>query len=87
MFLTGVLWLKRSALGYLLVPIVLIKVVMLSASITAMIIVQAIAGVSMEVADFVMFPIIGLIGVGVMALVLTSVKETIVMPKLSPIPV
>lgn len=86
MYLSGVLWLKRSALGYLLVSVVLIKVVMLSAAISAMIIVQAIAGVAMVVADFVMFPIIGLVGVGMLAFVLTNVKEKIVAPPISTLP-
>ncbi len=40
----------------------------------------------MVVADFIMFPIIGLIGVGVMALVLRNVKETTVEPPLSALP-
>lgn len=86
-FLTGVLWLKRRALGYLLVPVVLVKAVMLSAAITAMIIVQAISGVAMVVADFVMFPIIGLISVGMMVLVLTNVKETTSEPNIAVLPV
>lgn len=86
-FVSGVLWLQRRALGYLLVPVVLVKVVMLAAAITAMIVVQATQGVTMVVADFIMFPIIGIISVGVMTLVLANVKETIIERPLAALPV
>lgn len=77
-FLAGVLWLKRSRFGSLLVPVLLVKGFSMSAAIAAMIVGQLAAGVNVALVEIVMFPLIGLINVGMLVVMLKHVREQLV---------
>ncbi|NTU74910.1 MAG: hypothetical protein HGA86_02180 [Anaerolineaceae bacterium] len=73
--LGGVLWLKRSAFGYLLVPVILIKGLTMSAAVTAMTINMRAVGAGGTSAADLMFPAIALIDAVLMFVVLKNVKS------------
>jgi hypothetical protein len=74
-FLAGVLWLRRSVFGYLLVPVLLVKGMTMSAALFAMIVGMIQAGVAVSAVEVIMFPALGLINVVVLGLVLKNVRE------------
>ena len=74
-FLSGVLWLKRSALGYLLTPVLLIKGMTMSAAVTAMVIGQILVGVQVGPVEIVLFPALAVIDLAVTWMVLSNVEE------------
>jgi len=86
-FLAGVLWLRRSAFGYLLVPVLLVKGLTMSAALCAMIVGMIRAGVAVSAAEVIMFPTLGLINLAVLGLVLKDVRENTTAQRSSAVPV
>jgi hypothetical protein len=75
-FLSAALLLRRAAPGYLLAAIVLVKGVSLGAAITAMVVGQMLAGVTVSPVETVIFPIFT-IGLGILTtLMLRSLSES-----------
>lgn len=75
-FLAGVLLLKQNAWGYLLASVVLIQGFTLSTAVSAMIVGQLIAGVSVSIVEIIIFPVLTLIGIGLALLLLINVKPS-----------
>lgn len=73
--LAGVLLIKRKAFGYLLASVLIIKQAALLAVIIAMLIGQAVAGVKVGLAEFVMFPLFAMLVIYCMFLILKNVQE------------
>jgi hypothetical protein len=59
--LSGVLIIKRKPLGYLLSSVIIMKGFTMGAALTAMIISQYLAGVSMSIVEIIMFPMLSLL--------------------------
>lgn len=74
--LAGVLLLRRAPLGYLLASIVLIKSLTLGTAVSAMVVGQLLAGVSLGISEIVGFPLLTLIGTGMTVVLLRSVSKT-----------
>jgi hypothetical protein len=62
-FLAGVLFLRRAPLGYLLASTLLMKTLTLGTAVSAMVVGQILAGVSLSVGQIVPFPVLTLIGI------------------------
>lgn len=74
-FLSGILLWKKSAWGYLLSSIVLIKGVTLALAVSAMAVNMILAGVPVSVAELIMFPSIAIISGGMTVVLLRNVAE------------
>lgn len=74
-FLSGALLLRRAPLGYLLASIVLVKTLTLGTAVSAMVVGQLLAGVSLGLGDLVGFPLLALIGIGMAIALLRNVSE------------
>lgn len=72
--LSGILLLKRSSYGYLLSSIIIIKGFTMGAALTAMILGQYLAGVTMGITEIIMFPIFCLIILYCLFALLKNVK-------------
>lgn len=73
--LSGVLLIKRKPFGYLLSSVIIMKGFTMGAALTAMIISQYFAGVSMSIIEIVMFPIFSLIIFYCMILLLKNIDD------------
>jgi len=73
--LAGLLILKRKPLGYLLSSVLIIKGITLLTAITAMIIGQAAAGIKVDLATMIIFPVFDLAACYPLYIILKSVKE------------
>lgn len=74
-FLSGILLWKKSAWGYLLSSIVLIKGVTLALAVSAMAVNMILAGVKVSVGELIMFPSIAIISGGMTVVLLKNVTE------------
>ena len=74
--LSGVLLIKKRALGYLLSSVIIIKGITMLTCITAMIFGQALAGVSMSTVEIVIFLSFNLIAVYCLMLLMKNINET-----------
>lgn len=72
--LSGVLLIKRKPLGYLLSSVIIMKGFTMGAALTAMIISQYIAGVSMGIIEIIMFPMFSLVIFYCMILLLKNIN-------------
>ena len=75
-FLSGILLLKKSAWGYLLSSIVLIKGVTLALAVSAMAVNMILAGVQVSIGELIMFPSIAIISGGMTVVLLRNVSES-----------
>lgn len=73
--LGGVLLLKRKPFGYLLTSVMIIKGLSMGTALTAMIIGQLLAGVTVSFAIIVLFPAVNLLMVYCMFIVMKNIKE------------
>ncbi len=73
--LGGVLLLKRKPFGYLLTSVMIIKGLSMGTALTAMIIGQLLAGVTISFAVIVLFPAVNLLMVYCMFIVMKNIKE------------
>ena len=73
-FLSGILLLKKSAWGYLLSSIVLIKGVTLALAVSAMVVNMILAGVQVSIGELIMFPSIAIISGGMTVILLRNVS-------------
>ncbi|MBI5839986.1 MAG: hypothetical protein HZB19_07765 [Chloroflexi bacterium] len=74
-FLSGILLWKKSAWGYLLSSIVLIKGVTLALAVSAMAVNMILAGVQVSIGELIMFPSIAIISGGMTVVLLRNVTE------------
>ncbi len=74
-FLSGILLLRRAPLGYLLASTVLIKFFTMGTAVSAMVVGQLLAGVSMSIGEIVGFPVLTLIGIGMTVVLLRNVSD------------
>lgn len=74
-FLSGILLWKKSAWGYLLSSIVLIKFVTIALAVTAMEVNMILAGVQVGIVELIMFPLITIISGGMTIVLLRNVIE------------
>lgn len=74
-FLSGIMIIKRRALGYLLSSVIIMKGITMGTAITAMIIGQALAGAKMSLVDVAMFPVINIIIIYCLVLILKNINE------------
>ncbi|MBL4937066.1 hypothetical protein JK636_15030 [Clostridium sp. YIM B02515] len=72
--LSGVLLIKRKPFGYLLSSVIIMKGFTMGAALTAMIISQYIAGVSMGIIEIIMFPMFSLVIFYCMILLLKNIN-------------
>ncbi|WFA09361.1 hypothetical protein [Tissierella sp. Yu-01] len=72
--LSGVLLIKRDPFGYLLSSVIIMKGFTMGAALTAMIIGQYLAGVSMSIIEIIMFPMFNLVIFYCMILLLKNIK-------------
>lgn len=72
---SAILIMRKKPMGYLLSSVLLIKFITLLTAITAMIIAQALSGVSMSLVEIMVFPIINLIIIYPLFLILGNIKE------------
>lgn len=72
---SAILIMKKRPMGYLLSSVLLIKFITLLTAITAMIIAQALSGVSMSLVEIMVFPIVNLIIIYPLFLILGNIKE------------
>ena len=73
--LSAVLLLKRNPYGYLLSSIVIIKGITLGTSVTAMVIGQLLAGVKLNIAEIVMFPLLSIGTIYLFFILLNNISE------------
>lgn len=73
--LSGCLLMKRKPLGYLLSSVVIMKGFTMGAALSAMIISQYLAGVSMEIVEIIMFPMFSFIILCCMVLLLKNINN------------
>ncbi|MFZ5948353.1 MAG: hypothetical protein ACOYU5_10370 [Stygiobacter sp.] len=73
-FLSGILLWKKSAWGYLLSSIVLIKGVTLALAVSAMAVNMILAGVQVSIGELIMFPSIAIISGGMTVILLRNVS-------------
>jgi hypothetical protein len=73
--LGGVLLIRRRPFGYLLASVMVVKGITMLTALTAMIIGQLLAGVSMGIVEIAMFPLFNLVGIFAFYLILKNVKE------------
>lgn len=73
--LSGILLIKRKPFGYLLSSVMIMKGFTMGAALTAMIINQYLAGVSMGIIEIIMFPVFSLVIFYCMVLLLKNVKD------------
>jgi hypothetical protein len=76
-FLSGALLWKRSAWGYLLASILLVKAFTLSIAVSAMAVNMTLAGAPPSVAETVIFPTLTLIGIGMTIALLKNIREPV----------
>jgi hypothetical protein len=74
-FLSGILLWKKSAWGYLLSSIVLIKGVTLALAVSAMAVNMILAGVQVSIGELIMFPSIAIISGGMTVVLLRNITE------------
>jgi hypothetical protein len=74
-FLSGILLWKKSAWGYLLSSIVLIKGVTLALAVSAMAVNMILAGVQVSIGELIMFPSIAIVSGGLTVVLLRNVTE------------
>jgi hypothetical protein len=74
-FLSGILLIKRRPFGYLLSSVIIIKGITLSTSLTAMIIGQALAGVTMSPVDVIISLSVNLLTIYFLVLLLRNIDE------------
>jgi hypothetical protein len=74
--LAGVLLLKQNAWGYLLASIALIQGFTLSTAVSAMVVGQLMASVSVSPVEIIIFPTLTLIGIGLFFVMLKNVKSS-----------
>jgi hypothetical protein len=74
-FLSGILLWKKSAWGYLLSSIVLIKFATVALAVSAMVINVILAGVQVSIGELIMFPSIAIISGGMTMVLLRNVTE------------
>ena len=74
-FLSGILLLKRKPLGYLLTSVIIMKGFTMGAAISAMIVAQYLAGVSMSIVEIIMFPLFSLVIFFCMYLLLKNINN------------
>lgn len=72
--LSGVLIIKRKPLGYLLSSVIIMKGFTMGAALTAMIISQYLAGVSMSIVEIILFPMLSLLICYCMILLLKNIN-------------
>lgn len=75
--LSGVMIIKRKPFGYLLSSIIIMKGFTMGAALTAMIISQYFAGVSMSIIEIIMFPMISLLICYCMILLLKNINNSL----------
>ena len=75
-FLSGILLWKKSAWGYLLSSIVLIKGVTLALAVSAMAVNMILAGVQVSTGELLMFPSIAIVSGGMTVILLKNVTES-----------
>lgn len=73
--LSAVLLMKKRAFGYLLSSILMIKFITMLTAITAMIFVQAMAGVKMSLVEVVIFPVFNVLIIYPLYHILRNIKE------------
>lgn len=73
--LSGLLLLQRKPFGLLFSSILCVKAVTMLTALTAMIIGQMVAGVSMEAAEIILFPAFNLAGIGILILIFKHIQE------------
>ena len=73
--LSGILLIKRKPFGYLLSSVIIMKGFTMGAALTAMIISQYLAGVTMGIIEIIMFPIFSLIIFYCMILLLKNIDD------------
>jgi hypothetical protein len=74
-FLSGIFLLRRTPLGFLLASVVLIKTLTLGTAVSAMVVGQLLAGMSL---DIVGFPLLTLIGIGMTVALLHNISDELV---------
>lgn len=74
-FLSGILIWKKSAWGYLLSPIVLIKLATLALAVSAMAVNTILVGVQVGLVELIMFPSIAMISGGMTIVLLRNINE------------
>lgn len=75
-FLSGILLWKKSAWGYLLSSIVLIKGVTLALAVSAMAVNMILAGVQVSTGELIMFPSIAIVSGGMTVVLLRNITES-----------
>lgn len=73
--LSGVLLIKRKPFGYLLSSVMILKGFTMGAALSAMIINQYLAGVSMNITEIIIFPVFSLVIIYCMIILLKNVKD------------
>ncbi|WP_197051394.1 hypothetical protein [Caloranaerobacter azorensis] len=73
--ISGILVIKKKAIGYLLASVVIIKSITMLSAITAMIIGQIHVGIKVNFVEIVLFPLFNLLVIYCMTLIMKSVKE------------
>jgi len=73
--LSGLMIIKRKPLGYLLSSVIIMKGFTMGAALTAMIIGQYLAGVSMSIVEIIMFPVISLVICYCLVLLLKNINS------------
>lgn len=74
-FIAGILLLRRAPLGYLLASTLLLKMLTMGTAVSAMIVGQLLAGVSLTVGEIVPFPLLTLIGLWTTFILLRHLSE------------
>ncbi|HBV97198.1 MAG: hypothetical protein JL50_09000 [Peptococcaceae bacterium BICA1-7] len=74
-FIAGVLLIRRKSFGYLLAPVMTVKLITLLTALTAMVVGQALAGVKMVFFEMAMFPLFNLMAIYCLAVILKNMKE------------
>jgi hypothetical protein len=75
-FLSGVLLWKKSAWGYLLSSVILIKGVTLALAVSAMAVNMILSGVQVSIGELMMFPTIAIVSGGLTVVLLKSIKKS-----------
>jgi hypothetical protein len=74
-FLSGILLLRCAPLGYMLASIVLVKTLTLGTAVSAMLVGELLAGVSLSIGALVGFPTLTLIGIALTIILLRNLSE------------
>ncbi|CQR45986.1 hypothetical protein BN1058_00229 [Paraliobacillus sp. PM-2] len=72
--LSGILFIRKRPLGYLIGTVILIKCFTLSSAVTAMVIMQVLEGVQLQLANIILFPILNLMIIFILYLLFRHIK-------------